>query len=117
MTDVSIPSKSLTIQQVVVCRPGHPGSDVEFLNKFELFLMSLSLKHGRFLICGNFNCWVDVPTAKPYSAEFIHNYVFIIITYTVYVYIYVCVCANEMYFKGLIPVMSGRTLGQAYCTK
>ena len=62
---------SQTIRLAVVYRPGHPGTDIEFLAEFGAFIENFSLKQGRLLICGDFNYWVDNPTAKPYSSEFL----------------------------------------------
>ena len=36
-----------------------------------LFLDGLLLVGGNSVICGDFNYWVDDPSSKPFSAEFV----------------------------------------------
>ena len=55
----------------MVYRPGHPGTDIDFLADFGTFLENFSSKRGRLLICGNFNYWLDDPSGKPYSPDFL----------------------------------------------
>ena len=55
----------------VIYRPGHPGTDRAFMEEFGSFLDNLLEVNGKILICGDFNYWVDDPSAKPYSAEFL----------------------------------------------
>ena len=69
--EVKMTVNSQTIRLAVVYRPGHPGTDIEFLAEFGAFMENFSLKRGRLLICGDFNYWVDNPIAKAYSPEFL----------------------------------------------
>ena len=69
--EIKMTINSQTIRLAVVYRPGHPGTDIDFLADFGTFLESFSLKSGRLLVCGDFNYWLDDPTAKPYSSEFL----------------------------------------------
>ena len=55
----------------VIYRPGHPGTDRTFMEEFGSFLDGLLGVNGKILICGDFNYWVDDPSAKPYSPEFL----------------------------------------------
>ena len=72
-----------TVHLIVVYRPGHPGTDRTFLEEFGSLLDSLLEASGKVVICGDFNYWVDDPSSKPYSSEFLelldinnfHNYV------------------------------------------
>ena len=57
----------------VIYRPGHPGTDRNFMDDFSLFLENFSRKSGKLLVCGDFNYWVDSPSMKPYSAEFLEQ--------------------------------------------
>ena len=57
----------------VIYRPGHPGTDRNFMDDFGLFLENFSRKSGKLLVCGDFNYWVDNPSMKPYSAEFLEQ--------------------------------------------
>lgn len=55
---------------VTVYRPGHPGTDHDFMEEFGSLLEGLLAKNGKLVICGDFNYWLDDPTSKPYSSEF-----------------------------------------------
>ena len=55
----------------IVYRPGHPGMDRTFMEEFHSFLETLLGVNGKILICGDFNYWVDDPSSKPYSSEFL----------------------------------------------
>ncbi len=59
------------IRIVVVYRPPHPGSDRVFIDEFEEFLEAFAVKSGTLLVCGDFNFWVDHPSLKPYSTDFL----------------------------------------------
>lgn len=61
------------INTAVVYRPGHPGTDMLFMQEFNEFISSFSeLGTGtHFFICGDFNYWVDNPSDKPSSLNFI----------------------------------------------
>lgn len=48
-----------------------PGSDRLFINEFGEFLEAFTEKSGLLLICGDFNFWIDQPSLKPYSTEFL----------------------------------------------
>lgn len=69
--EIKMTVNSQTIRLAVVYRPGHPGTDMSFLAEFATFLENFSLKQGKLLICGDFNYWLDNPSAKPYSPEFL----------------------------------------------
>ena len=60
-----------TINIYIVYRPGHPGTDRAFMEEFGSFLDGLLLVGGNSVICGDFNYWVDDPSSKPFSAEFV----------------------------------------------
>ena len=60
-----------TINIYIVYRPGHPGTDRAFMKEFGSFLDGLLLVGGNSIICGDFNYWVDDPSSKPFSAEFV----------------------------------------------
>ena len=60
-----------TINIYIVYRPGHPGTDRAFMEEFGSFLDGLLLVRGNSIICGDFNYWVDDPSSKPFSAEFV----------------------------------------------
>ena len=55
----------------IVYRPGHPGTDLTFIEEFGAFLESLLMVTGRILICGDFNYWVDEPASKPFTIDFL----------------------------------------------
>ena len=55
----------------VIYRPGHPGMDRVFMEEFGSFFDSLLEVSGKILICGDFDYWVDDPSGKPYSREFL----------------------------------------------
>ena len=55
----------------IVYRPGHPGTDRAFMEEFGSFLDSLLEVGGKIVICGDFNYWIDDPSSKPFSAEFV----------------------------------------------
>ena len=70
--EVVVHHASQVTRMGIVYRPGHPGTDREFLSEFDLFLDTFLTKNGRLLICGDFNYWVDNPSGKPYSVEFVN---------------------------------------------
>ena len=49
---------------------GHPGTDRAFMEEFGQFLEILSVCREKLVICGDFNCWFDNPSLKPYTNEF-----------------------------------------------
>ena len=51
-------------------RPGHPGTDRAFMEEFGQFLEILSVCREKSVICGDFNYWLDYPSLKPYTNEF-----------------------------------------------
>ena len=69
--EVAIHHMSVVTRIAVIYRPGHPGTDQDFLNEFSLFLDNFLNTNGRSLICGDFNYWVDSPLGKAYSMEFV----------------------------------------------
>ena len=60
-----------TINIYVVYRPGHPGTDRAFMEEFGSFLDGLLLVGGNSVIYDDFNYWVDDPSSKPFSSEFV----------------------------------------------
>ena len=69
--EVAININQQIVRIATVYRPGHPGTDRTFMNEFNSFMETFSSKNGKLLICGDFNYWVDDPTHKPYSSEFV----------------------------------------------
>ena len=67
----SISCHRQTINIYIVYRPGHPGTDSAFMEESGPFLDGILLVGGNSVICGDFNCWVDDPSSKPFSAEFV----------------------------------------------
>lgn len=63
-------STNVYLNAAVIYRPGHPGSDVQFLEDFSEFLDAFT-ELGNFVICGDFNYWLDNPAGKPYTKNFI----------------------------------------------
>ena len=59
-----------SVRMVIVYRPGHPGTDRAFMDEFGQFLESFSACREKSVICGDFNYWLDSPSLKPYSSEF-----------------------------------------------
>ena len=55
----------------IVYRPGHPGTDPVFMEEFGLFLEVLLSRSERLIVCGDFNYWLDDPSSKPYTNEFL----------------------------------------------
>ena len=68
--EISFSQHSQAVRMAVVYRPGHPGTDRVFMDEFGKFLESLSTCRVGPLICGDFNYWIDNPSLKPYSNEF-----------------------------------------------
>ena len=62
---------SQKIRMVVVYRPGHPGTDSVFIEEFGRYLEYLSGCQERLLVCGDFNYWLDSPSLKPYTGDFL----------------------------------------------
>ena len=58
------------IRMVILYHPGHPGSDRAFMEEVDQFLETLSVCWEKLLICGDFNYWLDNPSLKPYTNEF-----------------------------------------------
>jgi len=56
---------------MVVYHPGHPGTDREFMEEFGSLIEGLQASRDEFIICGDFNYWLDDPGSKPFSSEFI----------------------------------------------
>ena len=53
--EVAINLNSKITRVVVIYRPGHPGTDRNFMEEFNSFLETFTVKNGRLLICGDFN--------------------------------------------------------------
>ena len=58
------------IRMLILYRPGHPGTDCAFMEEFDQFLEILSVCREKLVICGDFNYWLDNPSLKPYTNEF-----------------------------------------------
>ena len=58
------------IRMAILHRPGHPGTDRAFREEFGQFLEILSACLEKLVICGDFDYWLDNPSLKPYSNEF-----------------------------------------------
>ena len=54
----------------ILYHPGHPGTDRTFMEEFGQFLEILSVCREKLVICGDFNYWLDNPSLKPYTKEF-----------------------------------------------
>ena len=59
------------IRMAILYRPGHPGIDRAFMEEFGQFLEILSVCQEKLVICGDFDYWLDNPSLKPYTNEFI----------------------------------------------
>ena len=55
---------------LIVYRPGHPGTDDDFMVDFGSLLERLLAQTEELLILGDFNYWIDDPSSKLYSLEF-----------------------------------------------
>ncbi|MCP4274572.1 MAG: hypothetical protein GY781_21820 [Gammaproteobacteria bacterium] len=71
LLEVEIKVHQHTLRVAVVYRPGHPGTDRNFMEEFSQFIDCFGIKTGGLLICGDFNYWIDEPLKKPFSTEFI----------------------------------------------
>ena len=58
------------IRMAILYRPGHPGTDGAFMEEFGQFLEILSVCQEKSVICGDCNYWLDNPSLKPYTNEF-----------------------------------------------
>ena len=58
------------IRMAISYHPGHPGTDRAFMEEFGQFLQILSVCWEKLVICGDFNYWLDNPSLKPYTNEF-----------------------------------------------
>jgi hypothetical protein len=63
---------NISFKTALVYRPGHPGTDISFLEQFESVLESFSNFEDNFYICGDFNYWINCPNGKPYTPNFIN---------------------------------------------
>lgn len=68
---VAFSHKKKPIKLTVVYRPGHPGTDPQFIEDFGIHIEWLQSLPGTFIITGDFNYWIDTPHLKPYSREFL----------------------------------------------
>ena len=57
------------IRMTILYRPGHPETDGAFMEEFGQFLEILSVCREKLVIC-DFNYWLDNPSLKPYTSEF-----------------------------------------------
>ena len=58
------------MRMAILYCPGHPGTDRSFMEEFGQFLEILSVCWEKLVICGDFNYWLDNPSLKPYTNEF-----------------------------------------------
>ena len=63
--------KRHAFRAVIVYRPGHPGTDLDFMREFASLLEVVLSSEGELLIFGDFNYWIDDPSLKPYTPEFL----------------------------------------------
>ena len=63
--------KRRAFRAVIIYRPGHPGTDLDFMREFASLLEVVLSLEGELLILGDFNYWIDDPTLKPYTPEFL----------------------------------------------
>ena len=54
----------------ILYRPGHPGTDCAFMEEFGQFFEILAVCREKLVICGDCNYWLDNPSLKPYTNEF-----------------------------------------------
>ena len=54
----------------ILYHPGHPGTYRAFMEELGQFLEILSVCREKLVICGDFNYWLDNPSLKPYTIEF-----------------------------------------------
>lgn len=59
------------VRMAIIYRPGHPGTDRDFMDEFGQFLESMAVCREILVICGDFNYWLDSPHLKPYSDSFL----------------------------------------------
>ena len=59
-----------SIRTAILYHPGHPGTDRTFMEEFGQFLEILFVCQEKLVICGDSNCWLDNPSLKPYTNEF-----------------------------------------------
>lgn len=64
--------RNIFLKLAIIYRPGRTGSDADFMTEFGEFLHHFTDKNEKFFICGDFNYWVENPTMKPYSSNFIN---------------------------------------------
>ena len=60
------------IRMAILYRPGHPGTDRAFMEEFSQFHEILSVCREKLVIC-DFNYWLDNPSLKPYTNEFMSS--------------------------------------------
>lgn len=70
---LSFYSSNLVVNTAVVYRPGHQGTDQQFMNEFNEFLCTFGELGSNYFICGDFNYWLDEPQGKPYTSNFIET--------------------------------------------
>ena len=58
------------IRMAIIYHPGHPGTDRAFMEEFGQFLEILFVWREKLVICGDFNYWLDNPSLKPSTNEF-----------------------------------------------
>ena len=58
------------VRMAILYCPGHPGTDRAFIDEFGQFLEISSVCREKLVICGDFNYWLDNPSLKPYTNEF-----------------------------------------------
>ena len=68
--DITFSFHLQSIRMAILYRPGHPGTDCAFMEEFGQFLEILSVCREKLVICGDFNYWLDNPSLKPYTNQF-----------------------------------------------
>lgn len=64
-------SSNFVINTAVIYRPGHPGTDSKFMQEFNEFLSTFTELGTHFFICGDFNYWINNPSEKPPTFNFL----------------------------------------------
>lgn len=64
---------NIAINTAVIYRPGYPGTDLMFLQEFNEFLSVFSELGTHFFLCGDFNYWVNNPSGKPFTSDFLNS--------------------------------------------
>jgi exonuclease III len=64
---MSFTQNNKSVKISVIYRPGHPGTDIQFLEEFRTHIEWLQTLSGRIIIVGDYNYWIDSPNMKLYN--------------------------------------------------